>query len=111
VRALQTLRGGPLPDLVLLDVMMPEMDGYEVLRRMRDDLRTRDVPVIFVTAMADAADEQKGLALGAVDYITKPISPATTLARVRTHVALAERTAMLRGLSEKLSRYLSPQVD
>src|SRR5262245_41689047 len=90
-RALQALQSGPLPDLVLLDVMMPEMDGHDVLRRMRDDPRTRDVPVIFVTAMGDAADEQKGLALGAVDYITKPISPATALARVRTHVALSER--------------------
>src|SRR6185369_16440873 len=109
-RALQAMQGGPLPDLVLLDVMMPEMDGHEVLQRMRDDPRTRDVPVIFVTAMSDAADEQRGLALGAVDYITKPISPATALARVRTHVALSERTAMLRSLSEKLSHYLSPQV-
>jgi adenylate cyclase len=109
-RALQALQSGPLPDLVLLDVMMPEMDGHEVLQRMRDDPRTRDVPVIFVTAMSDAADEQRGLALGAVDYITKPISPATALARVRTHVALSERTAMLRSLSEKLSHYLSPQV-
>jgi class 3 adenylate cyclase len=109
-RALQALQSGPLPDLVLLDVMMPEMDGHEVLQRMRDDPRMRDVPVIFVTAMSDAADEQRGLALGAVDYITKPISPATALARVRTHVALSERTAMLRSLSEKLSHYLSPQV-
>ena len=109
-RALQALQAGPLPDLVLLDVMMPEMDGREVLRRMRDDPRTRDVPVIFVTAMADSADEQRGLELGAVDYITKPISPATALARVRAHVALSERAAMLRSLSEKLSRYLSPQV-
>jgi adenylate cyclase len=109
-RALQALQSGPLPDLVLLDVMMPEMDGHEVLQRMRDDPRTHDVPVIFVTAMSDAADEQRGLALGAVDYITKPISPATALARVRTHVALSERNAMLRSLSEKLSHYLSPQV-
>jgi len=109
-RALQALQSGPLPDLVLLDVMMPEMDGHEVLRRMRDDPRTREVPVIFVTAMSTAEDEQRGFALGAVDYITKPISPPTALARVRAHVALSERSAMLRSLSEKLSRYLSPQV-
>jgi len=109
-RALQALQSGPLPDLVLLDVMMPEMDGYEVLRRMREDERTREVPVIFVTAMSGDADEQRGFALGAVDYITKPISPPTALARVRTHLALSERTAMLRALSGKLSRYLSPQV-
>src|SRR5204863_5576638 len=109
-RALRALQSGPLPDVVLLDVMMPEMDGYEVLRRMRDDPRTREVPVIFVTAMSCAEDEQRGFALGAVDYITKPISPPTALARVRAHVALSERAAMLRSLSEKLSRYLSPQV-
>ena len=109
-RALRALQSGPLPDVVLLDVMMPEMDGYEVLRRMRDDPRTREVPVIFVTAMSGPEDEQRGFALGAVDYITKPISPPTALARVRAHVALSERAAMLRSLSEKLSRYLSPQV-
>ena len=109
-RALQVMESGPLPDLVLLDVMMPEMDGYEVLRRMRDHARTREVPVIFVTAMSGDEDEQRGIALGAVDYITKPISPPTVLARVRAHVALAERAAMLRSLSDKLSRYLSPQV-
>jgi PAS domain S-box-containing protein len=109
-RALAGNASGPLPDLVLLDVMMPEMDGREVLRRMRDDARTRDVPVIFVTAMAGDEEEQRGFALGAVDYITKPISPPTVLARVRAHVALSERASMLRSLSEKLSRYLSPQV-
>ena len=109
-RALQVLQAAPLPDLVLLDVMMPEMDGYEVLRRMREDERTREVPVIFVTAMSADEDEQRGLALGAVDYITKPINPPVVLARVRAHVALAERAAMLRSLSDKLSRYLSPQV-
>ena len=109
-RALQAMQSGALPDLVLLDVMMPEMDGHEVLHRMREDERMREVPVIFVTAMSTDADEQRGLALGAVDYLTKPISPPVVLARVRAHVALAERAAMQRALSEKLSRYLSPQV-
>ena len=109
-RALQAMQAGTLPDLVLLDVMMPEMDGHEVLRRMREDERMREVPVIFVTAMSTDADEQRGLALGAVDYLTKPINPAVVLARVRAHVALAERAAMQRSLSEKLSCYLSPQV-
>src|SRR5436190_6994004 len=109
-RALQVMQGGPLPDLVLLDVMMPEMNGYGVLERMRADAKMREVPVIFVTAMSGPEDEQRGFALGAVDYITKPISPPTALARVRAQVALAERTEMLRSLSGKLSRYLSPQV-
>ena len=109
-RALELLQSGPLPDIVLLDVMMPEMDGHEVLRRMRDNPRTREVPVIYITAMSASGDEQRGFELGAVDYIAKPISPPTVLARVRTHLALSERTAMLRSLSDKLSRYLSPQV-
>jgi len=109
-RALQILQSGPLPDVILLDVMMPGMDGYEVLRRIREDERTRELPVIFITAMTMAEDESRGFEAGAVDYITKPISPPTVLARVRTHLALSERTAMLRSLSEKLSRYLAPQV-
>ena len=109
-RALELLQSGPLPDIVLLDVMMPEMDGHEVLARMRENARTREVPVIYITAMSASGDEQRGFELGAVDYIAKPISPPTVLARVRTHLALSERTAMLRSLSDKLSRYLSPQV-
>lgn len=109
-RALQILQRDPPPDLVLLDVMMPGMDGYEVMRRVRADQRTRDLPVIFVTAMSETENEEKGLALGAVDYLTKPVSPPIVLARVRSHLVLSERTAMLRSLSEKLSRYLSPQV-
>lgn len=108
--ALNIMQSGPLPDIVLLDVMMPEMDGHEVKRRMRDDERTREIPVIFVTAMSEPKDEERGFELGAVDYIVKPISPPTVLARVRTHIALSERTAQLRSLSEKLSHYLAPQV-
>ncbi len=76
------------PDLILLDIMMPEMDGYEVCRKLKADEATRLIPVIFLTAMADAADEAKGLALGAVDYITKPITPELVRARVRNHLAL-----------------------
>ena len=109
-RALAILRAGPLPDIVLLDVMMPDMDGHEVLRQMRADEKMREVPVIFITAMSDTADEERGFAAGAVDYILKPISPPTVLARVRTHVDLAERTAKLRSLPEQLSPYLSPQI-
>ncbi|MBF0422895.1 MAG: two-component system response regulator [Magnetococcales bacterium] len=77
------------PDLILLDVMMPEMDGYEVCRRLKLDPRTRDIPLIFVTAKQETEDETFGLELGAVDYITKPFSPAVVLARVRTHLQLA----------------------
>ena len=98
------------PDLILLDIMMPEIDGYEVCRRLKADPATRDIPVIFLTAKSDEAAEEKGFALGAVDYITKPISPPILLARVHNHIALNVRTAMLHSLSDKLSRYLSPQV-
>jgi putative two-component system response regulator len=87
-RALRMVRTAPRPDLVLLDVMMPEIDGHEVLRRLRDDPSTRDIPVLFVTAMDAVEDEERGLALGAVDYITKPIKPAIVLARVRAHLEL-----------------------
>ena len=76
------------PDLILLDVMMPDMDGYEVCRRLKANEETRDIPVIFVTAKVEVEDETKGFELGAVDYITKPISPAVVKARVKTHLSL-----------------------
>ena len=109
-RALQIIAAGAPPDLILLDIMMPEMDGYEVLRRLRADERTSDIPVVFLTAMSDAEDEEHGLELGAIDYITKPISPPIVLARVRNHIALADRTRTIRNVADKLSRYLAPQV-
>jgi putative two-component system response regulator len=89
-QALQRAMGDSPPDLILMDVMMPGMDGYEVCRRLKSEARTRDIPVIFVTAMSDEKDEQRGLALGAVDYVTKPISPPIVEARVRNHVALRQ---------------------
>jgi putative two-component system response regulator len=76
------------PDLILLDIMMPEMDGYEVCRRLKADEATRHIPILFLTALADVEDEAKGLALGAVDYITKPIHPELVRARVRNHLEL-----------------------
>ena len=87
-RALQVAQTDPVPDLILLDVMMPEMDGYAVLRALRGIESTQHIPVIFVTALDAAADEELGLSLGAVDYVTKPIQPAVLLARVRTHLEL-----------------------
>jgi adenylate cyclase len=109
-RALEIVHSDTPPDLVLLDVMMPEMDGFEVMRRLRADSRSNLIPVIFVTAMTEAANEEAGLGLGAVDYLTKPVIPAVMLARIKTHIALSERTQMLRELSGKLSRYLAPQI-
>ena len=87
--ALEITRSQDRPDLVLLDIMMPEMDGYEVCRRLKADPRTQDVPVIFVTAMSEVDDETKGFALGAVDYITKPIRPPIVRARLAAHLELA----------------------
>lgn len=85
-RALRSALSEPRPDLILLDVMMPEMDGYTVLERLRENIVTRDIPVIFVTAKDSAVDEERGLELGAADYIAKPVKPAVVLARVHTQL-------------------------
>lgn len=95
-RALRIASSEKPPDLVLLDVMMPEMDGYEVCRRLKAEEKTRDIPVVFLTAKSEVADETLGFSLGAVDYITKPISPPIVLARVRTHLALKRVSDFLR---------------
>ncbi|MDM8525848.1 hybrid sensor histidine kinase/response regulator, partial [Desulfococcaceae bacterium HSG8] len=87
VRALNGVRR-TRPDLILLDIMMPEMDGYETCRRLKEDEETRDIPVIFVTAKGKVHDETKGLELGAVDYITKPVSPPIVRARLKNHLEL-----------------------
>ena len=87
-RALSLAATAPLPDLVLLDIMMPGMDGYEVCRRLKADAATKHIPVIFLTAKVEVEDEQKGFGVGAVDYITKPVSPPIVLARVKTHLTL-----------------------
>ena len=83
---LRVANSSPKPDLILLDVMMPGMDGYSVLARIKDSPATRDIPVVFLTALADAGDEERGLKLGAADYITKPIMPTVVLARVHTQL-------------------------
>src|ERR1700761_1979118 len=87
-KALRIAASEVTPDLILLDVMMPGLDGYEVCRRLKASPATRDIPVVFLTAKAEAEDEQAGLELGAVDYVTKPISPPIVLARVRNHLML-----------------------
>ncbi|MDZ7888719.1 MAG: two-component system response regulator [Pseudomonas sp.] len=95
-KALQIVHGETPPDLILLDIMMPEMDGYEVCRQLKEDDRTRLIPIIFLTAKTAIEDEQQGLALGAVDYITKPASPPIVLARVETHLKLKQAADFLR---------------
>ena len=84
-KALSIAQSDPAPALILLDVMMPEMDGYEVCRQLQANERTRRIPVIFVTAKSEVEDEAQGFGLGAVDYIAKPVSAAIVLARVRTN--------------------------
>jgi putative two-component system response regulator len=106
VRALQAAVTEPRPDLILLDVMMPEMDGYAVLSALRLNPATRDIPVIFVTARDAAMDEEYGLELGAADYITKPIRPAVVLARV--HTQLENKQA--RDLLKHQNAYLEVEV-
>ncbi len=84
IRAIKQVR----PDIILLDVMMPGIDGFETCRRLKADEATRDIPVIFMTALTDTVDEVKGFNIGAVDYITKPIQVETVMARVRTHMTI-----------------------
>ncbi len=85
-QALKAVQTKNPPDLILLDIMMPEMDGYEVCRKIKADIETRDIPIIFVTAMGEIGDETKGLELGAADYLTKPISPTIVQSRVKTQL-------------------------
>ena len=101
-RALQVAATKPMPDLILLDIMMPEMDGYEVIVKLKENPETADIPVIFLTAKAEVEDEQKGFELGAIDYITKPISPPIVLARVKTHLTLKNARDFLKDKNEYL---------
>lgn len=95
-KALRIARSDQPPDLILLDVMMPGMDGYAVCMALKSAPETRDIPVIFLTAKSQVEDEQRGLECGATDYITKPISPPIVLARVKTHLALKASADFLR---------------
>ncbi|SFB79342.1 diguanylate cyclase (GGDEF) domain-containing protein [Marinospirillum celere] len=98
-RALKIARSKAPPDLVLLDIMMPEMDGYEVCRELKHDPQTSNLPIIFLSALSEAEDEEKGLNLGAVDYIAKPFHPAIVKARIRNHMNLKMKTDLLEDMS------------
>ncbi|GDY26034.1 HD-GYP domain-containing protein [Agarivorans sp. Toyoura001] len=102
--ALKIVSKANKPDLILLDIMMPGIDGFEVCRRLKDDLTTRHIPVVFVTAKISPADELHGLELGAVDYITKPVSPPVVKVRVKTHLALFNQ-------NRELDRKVKEQTD
>ncbi len=100
------LQTGSKPDLVLLDIMMPDMDGYEVCRRLKADPATANIPIIFLTANVSSEDEEKGFELGAVDYITKPIKRNVVLARIKTHIQLKAAADFL----EDKAQYLENEV-
>lgn len=101
-KALKILETGIPPDLILLDVMMPGMDGYAVCRQLKNKPELRDIPVIFLTARNSIEDETHGLALGAVDYITKPISPPIVLARIKTHLSVRKAQRLLQLQNDEL---------
>ena len=97
-KALAIARSAAPPDLILLDVMMPKLDGYGVCSRLKADPGTAAIPVIFVTSLGEVEDEMRGLALGGVDYVTKPISAAIVQARVATHLALSQHARQMQRL-------------
>ncbi|MEE4254054.1 MAG: HD domain-containing phosphohydrolase [Desulfuromusa sp.] len=102
--ALQTLQSDNLPDLILLDIMMPGMDGYEVCSRLKSSSRTRGIGIIFLTALAESSEQEKGLNLGAEDYITKPFDPAIVKARIRTQLEL-------KGYRDHLEKLVSQRTE
>lgn len=108
--ALSSANTEPRPDIILLDIMMPEMDGYEVLRQLKANPLTSGIPVIFITAMDTPEDEAGGLALGAMDYITKPISPAIVLARVRAQLDLKSARDILHDQNAWLEREVQRRI-
>ncbi|MEP6823244.1 MAG: response regulator [Ramlibacter sp.] len=107
---LEVIMSNNPPDIVLLDIMMPGMDGYEVLRRLRQHTPTANIPVIFLTALASRQDQDLGINLGAVDYLTKPVNPEQVVARVEANMQATRHMRRMEVLSERLSRHLSPDV-
>lgn len=111
-KALKIARDTPKPDMILLDIMMPEMDGYEVCKILKDHPYTSNIPVIFITAKSDVENEQYGLELGAIDYITKPICPPLVQARVRNHLALYNQNQELtRQVSDRTQEVTETRLE
>lgn len=106
-KGLKIANTDPQPDLILLDIMMPEMDGYEVCKRLKEDKKTNEIPIIFLTAKAETEDESLGLSLGAIDYLIKPVSPPIAKARIKTHIDLYRQKKALiesqRALAEEIN--------
>ena len=109
-KALDIISKQPLPDIILLDVMMPKMSGTMVLQQLKCNKETQDIPVIFVSAMESEQNEQDGLALGAADYITKPVKPAILLARVKTHLQLKQAHDVLQNQNELLESEVAKRL-
>ena len=109
-KALRIAASPPCPDLILLDVMMPDLDGYQVFEQLRGNPATRDIPVIFVTAMDSDEAEMHGLQIGAVDYITKPIVPPIVLARIRTQLELKQAQDQLRYQNDHLESEIAKRM-
>ncbi|GAA0358238.1 two-component system response regulator [Bowmanella denitrificans] len=105
--ALKVASAEPRPDLILLDVMMPDMDGYEVCRQLKSRIETQAIPVIFVTAKSEEQDEALGFSLGAVDYISKPVNPLLVLARVKSQLALYNQARHLENIVQQRTRELN----
>lgn len=109
-KALQIVQSGEPPDLILLDIMMPEMDGFETCNSLKSNPQTADIPVIFLTAKTQVEDEQKGFELGAADYITKPISPPIVLSRVKTHLQFKKMCDLLKDKNDYLEREVARRI-
>lgn len=117
-KALKIACTEPQPDIILLDIMMPDMDGYEVCRQLKSSPLTAAIPVIFITAKSAVEDEQQGFALGAVDYITKPFNPDIVKTRVRTHITLYDQQRKLydenknlkQRIATEFSDYIEPEI-
>ena len=103
-QAIKAVRSPKPPDLILLDIIMPDIDGYEVCTRIKEDKATQGIPVIFVTAVSEAMDAAKAFEIGAVDYITKPFNPVTVKARVNTHIQLFSTMRELEAALNKVKK-------
>jgi len=106
-RALEMARTEPPPDCILLDIMMPEMDGYEVCEHLKKDVRTAGIPVVFISALSEEVDEMRGFSLGAVDYITKPYRPELVKARIRNHLELKRHRDDLESMVQERGQELA----
>lgn len=109
--ALKLVREGFIPNMILLDVLMPDMDGFSVCKQLKANRDTADIPIVFVTGMDDAVNEEQGFKMGAVDYIYKPIKPAVVRARVITHLELRQHREYLERILQRRTKDLQKAYD